>query len=68
MTSAEAGELAYKNLKDIKVGKYNVTMRPHSSELALFAPCIKANVTEEMVISAFSKFGRISACTLSKKR
>ena len=68
MISAEAGEQAYRNLKELQVGKYRVTMRPHSSELALFAPGIKANITEEMIVRSFGRFGKISACSLSKKR
>ena len=50
MASTEAGEEAYKNMKDIHVEKYHITLRPHASELALFAPGMKPNVTEEAVI------------------
>ena len=68
MTSVESGEKAFNNLRDIQVGKYHVTLRPHSSELGLFAPGLKLNLSEEEIKTSFSKFGRISACTLSQNR
>ena len=50
------------------IGKYKVTLRPHSSELALFAPGIRKDVTEKDVMKAFEKYGRIIDCTLTPKK
>lgn len=64
-TSIEDGEMAFEKETEITIGKYKISLRPHASELALFASGIKNNVTEEEIRTVFGTYGKIISCKLA---